>query len=397
MCSINHELKLIFIHTPKCGGLYIQQILEKFYNFKTYYFTHESHDDFISKEINNDYKDNFLKHQGFLNINKGGVLRYYMSSKEHNLKTKMDEVKWNEYKKFAVIRNPYDRFLSGVKFIKKQDDNKNINLQRHHIGDEMYNLSETDITNIRNVSKNYIENINNMKNYNYFHIFINQYDHLIDLNCELKIDYLIKFENLNSDLCDILLKSGIDKIKHRKLLLDNAKINENINSNFFYIYDESLLQSVNKLFYKDFENFGFNKATTLEDLFFESKIYYKDIDDFITTNIQLLIDLDKKKTIITHEELNNLQNENNKVCNDKDTNDKNIINQNILLENGMTINLAQTNDDKINFKNRNNLKKPINLTYEQHLLNIGNALKNFKFEKTIKPKNNNILKTKLKK
>jgi len=94
-----------------------------------------------------------------------------------------------------------------------------------------------------------------------------------------------------------------------------------------------LLQSVNKLFYKDFENFGFNKATTLEDLFSESKIYYKDIDDFITTNIQLLIELDKKKTIITQEELNNLENEN-------------IINQNILLENGITINLKQTNNDK---------------------------------------------------
>jgi len=346
MCSINHELKLIFIHTPKCGGLYIQQILEKFYNFKTYYFTHETHDDFISKETNNNYKDNFLKHQGFLNINKGGVLRYYMSSKEHNLKTNMDEVKWNEYKKFAVIRNPYDRFLSAVKFINQENikhikilkNRININLkpmilQHHHKGEEIHNLSETSIINIRNLSKMFIKNLNNIKKFDYFHIFINQYDHLIDLNCELKIDYLIKFENLNSDLCDVLLKSGIDRIKHRKILLDNAKKNETDNSNFYYIYDENLLQSVNKLFYKDFENFGFNKATTLEDLFSESKIYYKDIDDFITTNIQLLIELDKKKTIITQEELNNLENEN-------------IINQNILLENGITINLKQTNNDK---------------------------------------------------
>ena len=51
MCSINHDLELIYVHTPKCGGLYIQRLLETFYNFKTYYFTHENHDNFIDHII----------------------------------------------------------------------------------------------------------------------------------------------------------------------------------------------------------------------------------------------------------------------------------------------------------------------------------------------------------
>jgi hypothetical protein len=46
MCSINHDLEIIFIHTPKCGGLFIEKVLEEFYGFDTYYFTHENHEDF---------------------------------------------------------------------------------------------------------------------------------------------------------------------------------------------------------------------------------------------------------------------------------------------------------------------------------------------------------------
>ena len=39
MCSINHDMKAIYLHIPKNGGLYIQNVLEKYYGFKTLYFT----------------------------------------------------------------------------------------------------------------------------------------------------------------------------------------------------------------------------------------------------------------------------------------------------------------------------------------------------------------------
>lgn len=43
MCSINHDLKAIFFHVPKNGGLYIETLLNKYYGFKTYYFTRKDH------------------------------------------------------------------------------------------------------------------------------------------------------------------------------------------------------------------------------------------------------------------------------------------------------------------------------------------------------------------
>ncbi len=93
MCSINHELKLIFIHTPKCGGLFVEKLLETFYEFKTYYFTHENHNLFIDNtdesNIYNDSQNGSEMCKGFLRIKKQGILRYFMSSNIHNEKTEM--------------------------------------------------------------------------------------------------------------------------------------------------------------------------------------------------------------------------------------------------------------------------------------------------------------------
>ena len=36
MCSINHDLKAIFIHIPKTAGTYIANHLDEYYGFKTY-------------------------------------------------------------------------------------------------------------------------------------------------------------------------------------------------------------------------------------------------------------------------------------------------------------------------------------------------------------------------
>ena len=37
MCSINHDLKAIYIHVPKNGGLYVEQILKRYYGFELDY------------------------------------------------------------------------------------------------------------------------------------------------------------------------------------------------------------------------------------------------------------------------------------------------------------------------------------------------------------------------
>ena len=46
MCSINHDLKAIYLHIPKTGGSYISSVLTNYYGFKNYYLKRPDHNQF---------------------------------------------------------------------------------------------------------------------------------------------------------------------------------------------------------------------------------------------------------------------------------------------------------------------------------------------------------------
>jgi hypothetical protein len=325
MCSINHELKVIFIHTPKCGGLYVEKLLEKYYNFKTYYFTHENHNEYFTcnndKNRENIEKDKNLN--GFLKITKGGVLRYFSSSKIHNDFTNMTKEHWDTYKKIAVIRNPYDRVVSSYLYIKN----------KLHLD---ISLSE------------FIQKKDIIDQYSYFHTFINQYDNLLDLNNELHIDYYVKFENLNSDLCDTLLSIGIKKILHREQILNNTKINKSSNDNYYKYYDDEIIKQVNNYFLNDLKYFHYSQINSFNELKEDSKKYYLTEDQFSKKNIQLLIKLDKTDSIIQLEDLDKIIGKSIKtVFNNQHYLVDNSNNLNIQLDNGLNIEVDNINDKTI--------------------------------------------------
>jgi hypothetical protein len=250
MCSINHELKAIFIHIPKNAGSYIQTILEKYYNFKTIFFTREDHNIFV--ENNENILDNNDK-LGFVKINKKGLLRYYITSDKHNILSGMNLQKWNEYYKFTFIRNPYDKIISSWQFLNK-------------------------VHNINTKYENFLNFLNSKEictPSKYSHAFITQYNHILNEKDELSINYFGKFENLNSDLINILLKLGITEIKHKKYLLSNIKINTSSeNINYIEYYNDKTLKIVNNYFKEDFDNFNFKICNNLVELKNNSNIYF---------------------------------------------------------------------------------------------------------------------------
>lgn len=184
MCSINHDLKALYFHIPKTGGLYVENILERFYGFKTFYITNENHDTYVY-DIKKD-----VHPSGFLNITKKGMVEYYKTSERFNIIANMNEEKWNTYYKFTFIREPIKRFISGFNYL--------------HL----------------DTSINYILNNNNsIKNYDYFHLFINQKNQLNGLT----FDFIGNQETLSNDLNYVLKKLNC-KIIHNKM--ENKKINE---------------------------------------------------------------------------------------------------------------------------------------------------------------------------
>jgi hypothetical protein len=297
MCSINHDLKAIYIHIPKCGGSFINNILEKYYNFTTILIPNENHNNFIPKfdnkmdkhdgdgdgdadeaeeadETTKNAIQNYYKN--YLTITEQGFLRYNSSSELFNYVMDMTKEKWRDYKKFTIIRNPYDRFISAWNFINKMIKKK--------IQSSEQNILQID------------EYINKSKNelfkycqYAYSHSHISQYDHLLDTNNEFNIDYIGNFENLNEDLCNILLKIGVDNIKHDTLLKNNSKINANHHRSYIEYYDNTILEKVNKILQNDFDMFKqYKQVYSVEEMIEESKKHIVSNDTFIHKNQNLI-------------------------------------------------------------------------------------------------------------
>ena len=55
MCSINHDLKTVFIHVHKTGGTYLSYMLHKYYGFKNYYLRRPDHEKFCGKNKSKKY------------------------------------------------------------------------------------------------------------------------------------------------------------------------------------------------------------------------------------------------------------------------------------------------------------------------------------------------------
>ena len=221
MCSINHYKKCVFIHIPKNGGSYISETLSKYYGFKNYYLQRPDHEKFC---FGKDYSVD--KHENKIH----GTLIYYKTSKYINNIMNMDENKWNTYFIFTFIRNPYDRIVSGWNYINK------------------YNISFKKYLNI-----NYKTN-----SYNYWHVFMPQTRHIIDLNGKNNINYIGKLENLENDLKIILNMIGINNIVHIPF-----KKNSKSHKNYKTYYNNEILEKVNILMREDFENLDYQK---IEDI-----------------------------------------------------------------------------------------------------------------------------------
>jgi hypothetical protein len=251
MVFINHEIKALFLHNPKCAGAFVREILCNKYDFKE-----------ITHILHNDYSDFFLdkdKHMIDFNqdtdkhtIRNMGKYRFFYSHQD------VDKKVFEDYFSFTFVRNPYEKIYSAYLYLKSQLDNSNFNskIRNTHENKEYFCDFNTFI-------KNY-ENVNNLS---YFHAFITQCDQLFTFDNNININYIGKTETLHDDLLKIFSILGNYKIKHFPELLKDMKYNTSDykNTNISLEYNEESFNFVNSYFKDDFLTFGYEKYDNIID------------------------------------------------------------------------------------------------------------------------------------
>ena len=194
--TICHKRKLIFIHIPKNAGTSIIEAM--------------------------------------------GVENIFMDKTIEEYKEHYDEY-WDKYKKFTVVRDPIDRFISAYKFARMKESGwfsatGEEGLEKH---------THYDLCNKMDINEYTSYLYKNPKEFNRWNI--SQTFTISNKNNEIEIDYFVRFENLHEDLSKI----GIENI-HK---LNSSKIK-----------DDSVIQltqkSKNKLheiYDVDFKKFNYKK------------------------------------------------------------------------------------------------------------------------------------------
>jgi len=227
MCSINHDLKAVFIHVHKTGGTYISYMLHKYYGFKNYYLRRPDHDTFC---FNKQKTTKYINYENRIH----GVYMYYKTSPHLNRKMGMTPEKWKTYYKFAFVRNPYDKMVSAW----------------FHI-----NRFQIPFKNFLNLDKfcNDVE---------YMHMFMPQTRNIINEKANIELNFIGKFENLEEDFQKILKNIGIKRIIHDP----NKKLNVRRHSEYQKYYtDQDVLDKVNNFLKEDFNLLDYPIANTIDE------------------------------------------------------------------------------------------------------------------------------------
>ena len=146
---------------------------------------------------------------------------------------------YNQYFKFAFVRNPWDRLLSAYTFLKKGGFNEHDQVwARQHLGKfENFNNFVKDGLTPSNI-------------YQKLH-FIPQWEYVVDRSGKVNLDYIGRFETLEKDFELLTTSLGVSA----SLPKTNTSPRER---DYRSYYNDESIELVAKLYSRDIELFGYS-------------------------------------------------------------------------------------------------------------------------------------------
>ena len=194
-----NDKRIIFVHIPKNAG---SSIFDSLYN--------------VNKDVSSDHKP----------------IEFYYMHKELN----------HPLKSFAVVRNPWDRFISIFFYIKRHSTNphKNSTIQKFF----------TYINQFKNVNEFILKEFSSNKIFSYkSNIFWPQYKYITNNKKRIIVDHIIKFETLNEDIKELSKKLN--------LTINLPHLNKSNHNHHSTYYTEETKEIIGKIYKTDIELFGY--------------------------------------------------------------------------------------------------------------------------------------------
>lgn len=217
------ERKILYIHIPKTGGLTVESILMGKYGFKHFTFPGTT----------DPYP--FLREPR----GKLGIYRYILLY-SNEAKT----IDFSKYKKFTVVRNPYTRGESGIRYLHKssaktslsRDVNGEVVVKKGHFPMGIERFYRTCL----------------VRDYYYMHFCLTQVKSLEDLDGN--IDFTIcRFENLMPDLRRVLF----DEYELQPFDIENVHVNKSVKERL-ELNIQQVRKKISEVSREDFKVLGYD-------------------------------------------------------------------------------------------------------------------------------------------
>lgn len=195
---ISHKYKLIFIHIPKCAGISVWNSLD------------------LSVSADN-----------LISITKPALQHLHPKELIGNY---IDKKTWDSYKKFTIVRNPYDRVISDYFWLKMNSDSASV---VNGDFDDFLSLREDVLK-----SNKFDQNL--------------YYDHFYSMSSYfegIQYDHVIRFENIDEEFEEFRKVCNLPN----KL----PKYNESVKTEL--VLTENQKNRIYNLYKEDFDNFGYGK------------------------------------------------------------------------------------------------------------------------------------------